>query len=169
LNASYEPLQVVSLRRAVCLMLRGVVETTSDVATHFRIRTPGTVFVVPTVLRLRYYANVPRRRAIWTRGGVLRRDNYTCIYCGGRPGDRRRGRRISRSDLTVDHLVPRSRDGRSTWGNTACACRWCNGRKADRTPHEAGMSLRWVPKTPRVNYLIASGEVPKDWKVFLRI
>nr|HID14785.1 HNH endonuclease [Anaerolineae bacterium] len=167
LNATYEPLRVIPVRRAVSLLMRGVVEGVEGVAA--RLRTPSTVFEVPSVLRLRYYVNVPQRGAVWSRRGVLARDGYTCVYCGARVGERRRGRVLSRADFSVDHLIPRSRGGGSTWGNTACACRWCNGRKGNRMPHEAGMRLRWEPKTPRVNYLVVSGEVPAEWKVYLRV
>ena len=167
LNASYEPLRVVSVKRAVGLLMRGVVEGVDGVAA--RLRTPSTVFEVPSVLRLRYYVNVPRRGATWSRRGVLIRDGYACVYCGARVGEQRHGQVIIRADFTVDHLIPRSRGGGDSWGNTACACRWCNHRKADRAPHEAGMRLRWEPKTPRVNYLIVSGEVPAEWKVYLRV
>ncbi|HEY68009.1 MAG: HNH endonuclease [Chloroflexi bacterium] len=167
LNATYEPLRVISTRRAVSLLMRGVAEGVEGVAA--RLRTPSTVFEVPSVLRLRYYVNVPQRGATWSRRGVLARDDYTCVYCGVRVGERRHGRILTRADFSVDHLIPRSRGGSSTWGNTACACRWCNGRKGNRTPHEAGMRLRWEPKTPRVNYLVVSGEVPAEWKVYLRM
>ncbi|MDY7079499.1 MAG: HNH endonuclease [Chloroflexota bacterium] len=166
LNASYEPLRIIPIRRAVGLMMRGVVEGVDGVAA--RLRTPCMVFEVPSVLRLRYYVNVPQRGATWSRRGVLARDGYACIYCDARVGEQHHGRVITRADFTVEHLIPRSRGGGSTWGNTACACRWCNHRKADRTPHEAGMRLRWEPKTPRVNYVIASGEVPAEWKIYLR-
>jgi len=168
LNASYEPMGVIPVRRAVSLLMRGVVDSVDGVAA--RLRTPSTVFEVPSVLRLRYYVNVPRRGAMWSRRNILARDDYTCIYCGVRSGDRGRGgRRLTRVDFSVDHLIPRSRGGGNTWGNTACACRWCNHRKADRTPHEAGMRLRWEPKTPRVSYLVVSGDVPEEWKVYLRM
>ena len=167
LNASYEPLRVIPVRRAVCLMMRGVVEGVDGVAA--RLNTPNRVFEVPSVLRLQYYVNVPQRGAVWSRRGVLVRDGYACIYCGLQPGDQRKGHRVTRADLTLDHVIPRSRSGGNSWGNTACACRWCNHRKADRTPHEAGMRLRWEPKTPRVNYVIASGEMPAEWKVYLRV
>jgi len=167
LNMSYEPLRVISLRDAVSLMLREVVEAVAGVARE--LRTPRTTFVIPTVLRLRYYVNVPRRGASWSHRGVHKRDNYTCVYCGARQGDQVRGQRLSRADFTVDHIIPRSRGGISTWGNTACACRWCNHRKADRTPHEAGMKLRWEPKIPRTNYLIAASTVPEEWKIYLEI
>jgi 5-methylcytosine-specific restriction endonuclease McrA len=74
---------------------------------------------------------------------------------------------LNKGDFTLDHIIPRSRGGRNTWGNTACACFRCNQRKADRTPHEAGMPMLWEPKTPRVNYIIAAGDVPDTWKVYL--
>jgi 5-methylcytosine-specific restriction endonuclease McrA len=169
LNASYEPLRIISVRRAVGLLMRGVAEGVAAAGVAARLRTPSTVFTVPSVLRLRYYVSVPQRGATWSRRGVLKRDGYTCIYCGAGVGERRNGRAIARADFTVEHLIPRSRGGRSTWGNTACACRWCNHRKADRTPHEAGMRLRWEPKTPRVNYVVASGDVPDEWRIYLRV
>ena len=167
LNASYEPLRVVSVRRAVGLLMRGVAEGVDGIAA--RLRTPSTIFEVPSVLRLRYYVNVPQRGATWSRRAILARDGYTCVYCGVRAGERSHSQAVVRADFTLDHLIPRSRGGGNGWGNTACACRWCNHRKADRTPHEAGMRLRWEPKTPRVNYLVVSGEVPAEWKVYLRV
>ena len=166
LNVTYEPLRVIPVKRAVGLMMRGVVEGVEGVAA--RLRTPSTVFEVPSVLRLCYYVYVPQRGATWSRRGVLTRDRYTCVYCGARVGERRRGRVLTRYDFTVDHLIPRSRGGGNTWGNTACACRWCNGRKDDRMPHEAGMRLLWEPKTPRVNYMVVSGEMPAEWRLYLR-
>jgi len=167
LNGSYEPLRIVSVRRAVGLLMRGVAEGVDGIAA--RLRTPSTVFEVPSVIRLRYYVSVPQRGATWSRRGVLGRDGYTCVYCGARVGEQRHGRVFARTDFSVDHLIPRSRSGGSTWGNTACACRRCNHRKADRTPHEAGMRLRWEPKTPRTNYMVVSGEMPDEWRVYLRV
>jgi len=167
LNVTYEPLRVIPVRRAVGLLMRDVAEGVEGIAA--RLRTPSTVFEVPSVLRLLYYVRVPRRGAVWSRRGVLARDGHTCVYCGARVGERRHSRVLTRADFTMDHLIPRSRGGGNTWGNTACACRWCNHRKANRTPHEAGMRLRWEPKTPRVNYLVASGKVPEEWRVYLRV
>ncbi len=165
LNASYEPLRVIPQRRAISLMLRGRV----DAATEDAILLRGTsdVFEIPRVLRLRKYVNVPRRGASWSRAGVLQRDGYQCIYCGIRAGQKQRGRVLNRKDFTIDHVVPRSKGGRNTWGNTACACGPCNNRKADKLPNEAGMKLLWEPKLPRVDYLVASGNVPDAWKLFL--
>ena len=165
LNASYVPLGTVTIRDAIDLLMRGVVDAVDGVAA--RLRTPRTVFEVPSVIRLRYYVNVPHKTATWSRRAVLSRDDYTCIYCGVTVGDRHRGNILSRADFTVEHLVPSSRGGGSTWSNTACACYRCNHHKADRTPHEAGMRLRWEPKRPRTNYLIVSGEIPEEWKIYI--
>lgn len=167
LNATYEPMRVIPVRRAVGLLMRGVAEGVEGIAA--RLRTPSRVFEVPAVIRLRYYVNVPRRGAVWSRRRVLSRDGHTCIYCGARAGDRRGGRSLTKTDFTVEHLVPLSRGGGNTWGNTACACRWCNHRKANRTPHEAGMHLQWEPKRPRVSYVVVSGDVPAEWNTYLRV
>jgi 5-methylcytosine-specific restriction endonuclease McrA len=167
LNVSYEPLGVISLHRAVSLLLRDKV----DPATVDTVSVCGSSssLTIPTVIRLRRYVNVPRRGARWSRNGVLHRDGYQCIYCGIKAGERQRGQVLTRQNFTIDHLFPRSRGGQNTWGNTACACPVCNSRKAARTPHEAGMPLRWEPKTPRVNYVVASGDIPATWKVYLDI
>lgn len=167
LNASYEPLSVISQKRALSLLLRDRVEiATDDVVT---LHAGHANFRIPTVLRLRRYIHVPRRSASWSRRGVLERDNYTCIYCNVRAGEKRHGKFISKDEFTIDHLIPRSRKGQNTWGNTACACQECNQRKGDRTPHEAAMPLLWEPKTPRVDYMVATGNVPTAWKVYLEV
>jgi len=165
LNANYITLDILTVRAAVDLMMRGVVDAVDGVAA--RLRTPSRIFEVPSVLRLRYYVNVPHRTMMWSRRNVILRDSCTCIYCGIGTGDTRKGKTLTRADFTVDHLIPRSRGGGSTWGNTACACYWCNHRKADRTAHEAGMKLLWEPKRPRTNYLVASGDVPEAWKIYI--
>ena len=77
------------------------------------------------------------------------------------------GQILRRQDFTIDHIVPRSKGGQNTWSNTACACPPCNQRKGDRDPHEAGMTMLWEPKMPRVDYVVASGEVPQAWKIYL--
>jgi len=167
LNASYEPLAVVTGRRALSLMLRGRVDAACEesLEMHGVTRT----LQIPTVLRLRYYVNVPQRNVHWSRHAVLRRDNYTCAYCGARAGDIQRGKPLTQQDFTVDHILPVSRGGKNTWVNTVCACRACNQHKADRLLHEINMKLRWEPKTPRTNYLVLSGDVPAAWKTYLKV
>jgi 5-methylcytosine-specific restriction endonuclease McrA len=167
LNASYEPLTIITQRRALALLLKGRVEAACAEA----IEMPGVAQTlhIPTVIRLRRYINVPRRGVRWNRKAVLQRDQYTCAYCGVQPGQPQRGQTLTRQSFTVDHILPASRGGKNTWGNTVCACPLCNQRKGNRTPHEANMKLRWEPKTPRVNYVVAFGEVPATWKVYLEI
>lgn len=167
LNASYEPLAIIPQRRAISLLLRGRVDAVGQEAVS--IQGISNALHIPVVLRLRRYINVPRRGARWSRQAVLQRDGYRCIYCGIKTGELQRGRVLTKGDFTVDHLIPRSRGGQNTWGNTACACPVCNHRKGDRTPHEAGMALHWEPKMPRVGYLVASGEIPAAWKVYLEL
>ena len=168
LNASYEPLKVLAATKALQLMVRGVVEpATEAIATKFR--SPSVTLSVPKVVRLRRYVKVPRRNATWSKRAVLERDNYTCIYCGIGLGEKRHGRVIAKTSFTIDHIVPRSRGGINSWGNTACACNTCNNRKGSRTPHEAGMRMRWEPKIPRIGYIVVSGEVPASWKIYLEV
>ncbi|MCB0211570.1 MAG: HNH endonuclease [Anaerolineae bacterium] len=167
LNASYEPLSIIPQRRAMSLIMRGRVDAaTDDVVT---IHGSSTALHIPRVVRLRRYINVPRRGARWSRLAVLQRDDFRCIYCGIEAGGKQRGQILGRRDFTVDHLIPRSKGGKNTWGNTACACPMCNNRKGGRTPHEAGMTLLWEPKTPRVDYLVASGDIPASWKIYLEM
>lgn len=167
LNASYEPLTVIPMRRAISLMLRDRVMSASEDA--LIMRGESYEFEIPRVLRLRKYVNVPRRGVRWSRRAVFNRDQYTCIYCGIQPGEGRKGKVVTRNDFTLDHVVPKSRGGKNTWGNTACACAKCNHRKDARLPHEAGMKLLWEPKRPRVDYLVAAGDVPDSWKVYLAV
>lgn len=167
LNASYEPLDIIPLKRAVSLMLRGRVEPACT--DSIEMRSASLTWHIPTVIRLRYYVNVPRRGVSWSREAVLRRDRYTCAYCGVKPGDRVRGAVLTKYNFTVDHVLPVSRGGNNTWGNTVCACAPCNQRKADRLPHEAAMKLLWEPKTPRARYIVASGDIPAGWKAYLEV
>ncbi|MEV0279904.1 HNH endonuclease [Streptomyces sp. NPDC050610] len=135
LNASFEPLATVSLRRAVVLVLqdKAVVEQAHP---GLRVRAAEVEVPVPLVIRLSRYVRVPfRRRAPWSRRGVLVRDRYRCAYCGRRA-------------TTVDHVLPRSRGGGDTWLNTVAACAEDNHRKADRTPEQAGMRLLSRPFEP---------------------
>lgn len=163
---TWEPLSVISVPRAINLLLSEkavVVEQTDQYLRTIRDRYP-----IPSVIALRTFVNVPRRQAQWSRKGVLVRDSYTCIYCGATPGAQTKLKVLTKSDFTVDHIVPKSRGGKDQWTNTACACYACNHRKGDRLPNEAGMKLAWEPKTPRTSYLvIAVGSGPDAWKRYI--
>lgn len=127
LNATYEPLCVVPLRRAVILVLAEkatILETGDDTLHSERLELPA-----PTVVLLSRYVRVPYRRGVpLTRRAVLARDGHRCVYCKGKAE-------------TIDHVVPRSRGGRHVWDNVVAACRRCNHRKADRLLPELGWTL----------------------------
>ncbi len=167
-GSSWEPLAVITVPRAINLVLAGkavVVEHSGQF-----LQTICDKYPVPSVIALRTYINVPRRQAHWSRKGVLVRDNFTCIYCGGQTGTVVKGKVLSKHDFTVDHILPRSRGGKDTWTNTACACYNCNHRKGDKLPNEIGMKLRWEPKIPRTSYLvIAIGTGPDAWKRYIEL
>ena len=164
LNASYEPLAVLNHRRAICLLLSGTVETNST--DLIPVRGVSRIFYTPTIIRLRHYISAPRRNVHWSRKAILDRDGYRCAYCGRNMRDQHRRRGKQRVKPTVDHIVPVSRGGKNTWTNTVCACPACNQRKANRMPHEAGMKLRWEPKAPRTDTWVASGDIPRAWKMY---
>ena len=138
LNASYEPLRLVSVRRAMILLLQEKAELVE--ATAQRLRAQGMAFAVPLVVRLVRYVAIPRHRQLpCSRRGVLARDRETCQYCGAQPG---------RAHLTIDHVLPRALGGSTSWENVVAACASCNHRKANRTPEQAGMALAGVPRRP---------------------
>jgi 5-methylcytosine-specific restriction endonuclease McrA len=146
LNASFEPLSTVTLNRAVVLVLqdKAVVEQAHP---GLRVRAAAVDIPVPRVIRLCRYVRVPfRRKAPWSRRGVLVRDQHRCAYCGRRA-------------TTVDHVVPRSQGGADSWLNTVASCAMDNHRKANRTPEEAGMPLLRMPfePTPADAMLLALG------------
>jgi 5-methylcytosine-specific restriction endonuclease McrA len=133
LNFSYEPLGTVGVARAVCLVFRGAVFVEEYEAGRV-LRSPREEFRVPSVIRLRVYVNVRRRRqtAGMKRLRIFVRDRFRCQYCGGKK---------SAGELTLDHITPRSQQGRSTPENLVTACVRCNTRKGNRTPEEARMPL----------------------------
>jgi 5-methylcytosine-specific restriction endonuclease McrA len=166
LNMSYEVLRITTIRHALDLIQRGVVESVDGIAAC--IQTATDTITVPSIIRLRHYVNVPQRNIQPTPRNVKDRDAYTCIYCGAVPGEQQGNKMLTKADFTIDHLIPQSKGGTDTWGNLACACWRCNNRKANRAPHDAGMKLLWEPKRPRVDYLVASGDIPAEWKVYIK-
>ena len=134
-NASYQVLARIDWQRAVVLLVGGEAETIEAHPSR-RIHSQHLVVPLPSIIRLLAYRHIPHRPGGERRpsyGQIKLRDGRCCAYCGER-GD------------TVDHVMPRSRGGQDSWDNLVCACRPCNNRKADRTPVEAGMKLRWVPR-----------------------
>jgi len=139
LNASYEPLQLISVRRAIILLLQEKAEIVE--ATEQRLRASGFALDVPLVIRLMRYIHIPRNfRLPCSRRGIIIRDRETCQYCGEQPG---------RTQLTLDHVIPRSQGGQTTWDNVVTACSDCNRKKGGRTPEQAHMLLRSKPRQPQ--------------------
>lgn len=137
LNAGYEPLSLVSVRRAIVLLLREKAELIE--ATQQMLHSASDVLPIPLVIRLVHYVKLPHRRVPPTRVAVMLRDLHTCQYCGDTPG---------RHELTVDHIVPRSRGGVHSWQNLVTACKRCNQKKGSLTPDEAMMQLIRKPFEP---------------------
>ncbi|MBI5878802.1 MAG: HNH endonuclease [Chloroflexi bacterium] len=160
LNATYEPLNVVSIRRAIVLLLKEKAEVVEAAAAV--LRAERRHFEYPLVIRLVTYVKVPRQMGLpLTRRTVLARDQYTCQYCGTQPG---------KNHLTVDHIVPRSKGGLTVWENVVAACAACNQRKGNRTPSDATMPLRSKPARPRYVAIVLLGHAnaPRVWHKYLQ-
>ncbi len=168
LNADYRPLTIVSLSRAVGLIFNNKAQIVE--ASDRMLRSVSWSVQEPLVIALRYYVNVPRRGIHWSKRGVLLRDDFTCGYCGIRPGDRRGKDIIGRKDFTVDHIIPLVQGGGNTWTNTVTACKWCNQRKGGRTNVQAGMKLLLNPRRPRTNYIVLKiKHGPEVWRKYVRV
>src|SRR5580693_6698031 len=157
LNATYEPINVCTVRRAIVLLLKARAEVLEEGSQT--LHSERVVFARPFVIRLTAYVRVPRdahRRKI-TRRAVFARDDWTCQYCG------------SRSNLTVDHVVPRCKGGASSWENIVASCAPCNRRKGNALPRQVGMRLAKQPRTPSPNVFIhvASPTIPAVWRQYL--
>jgi 5-methylcytosine-specific restriction endonuclease McrA len=135
LNASYEPINVCAARRALVLVLKGVAMTEEENG-HF-LHAARFAMRVPSVIRLLEYRRIPHQSRALSRKNILLRDRNSCQYCG---------EVLPSSELTLDHVVPRSRGGSSTWENLVACCHPCNRRKGNQLPGEAGMRLMREPR-----------------------
>ena len=154
LNATYEPLCVVSWRRALCLVLAGKADVVAD---HGEVHSERLSIGTPSVVRLRYVVKVPfHRRSSLSRRAVFARDGHRCQYCGAHAD-------------SLDHVVPRSKGGPHTWDNVVAACRPCNARKRDRSPEESGMRLTRRPCVPSKPawIMLTAGSFPEAWEPYL--
>jgi 5-methylcytosine-specific restriction endonuclease McrA len=155
LNATYEPLSVVSLRRACILVLTGKADTVD--VTDQLLRSERLTFQIPSVVRLRYYVKVPfGRRSALSRRGVFARDGHRSQYCGGRAE-------------SLDHVHPRSRGGEHIWENVVACCRRCNMNKRDHLLAETSMRLTRPPIEPPSGAWVAFAvsDVPMAWAPYL--
>lgn len=159
LNASYEPLRIISWRRAVTLFFTGKVEVLEEY--EHDIRSVSIVIRAPAVVRLLSFVKMGRRCPPLSRPNVLARDRFTCQYC-------RRG--LSSREATLDHVIPKSQGGTTEWENVVTCCPTCNRKKGGRTPKQAGMPLERHPIRPDwlpVLNIRLNGNVPLSWQTFL--
>ena len=158
LNASYEPINVCTVRRAAVLILKQRAEVLEH--SEWSLHAESLTLPRPVVIRLMTYVKIPRdahRRKI-TRRAVFARDRWTCQYCGH-----------ERGNLTVDHVIPRSKGGGSSWDNIVTCCAPCNRRKGDRLPRQANMVPVNAPRAPSSTIFIhvAAPTIPPAWEQYL--
>lgn len=156
LNQDYQPLSVCSVQRSVKLLFMDKAELLHDYPDR-KIRTVSEEYSYPSVIRLRRYINLPYTNIVLSRRNIMKRDGNRCQYCG------------SHKNLTIDHVLPRSRGGRDTWENLVTACDDCNVKKGNRTPEEASMPLKKKPFRPvHITFLQSIlGGVEDQWKPYL--
>jgi 5-methylcytosine-specific restriction endonuclease McrA len=185
LNKFFMAIHVISARRAFCLLFKELAEVitiddgqyvsfnfatwreVSEARTMFKnpddefVRTVHFELQVPRIIRLLSYDRLPRQKVKFNRRNIFARDNNRCQYCG---------RKFATSELSLDHVVPRSRGGGANWENIVCACLKCNVRKGGRTPREAGMKLFREPVEPKTSPSLSlklSHRKYRSWKTFL--
>ncbi|MHC5037422.1 MAG: HNH endonuclease [Planctomycetota bacterium] len=185
LNRHYTAVHVVNARRAFCLLFKQIAEVISVQNEQYLsfdfeswkelsalrdnfpgeetevVRTVSFEILVPRIIRLLFYDKLPRHDVRFNRRNIFARDGNRCQYCG---------RRFSTTELSLDHVIPRSLGGQSTWENLVCACTECNARKGGRLPAAAGMRLRRQPVKPKRNpvFRISLGSKKyRSWKQFL--
>ena len=162
LNAGFEPLRIVTWRRAFILLFQGKVDILEEYTAV--VRTVTRHYKVPAVIRLRRWVNLHRQPPIirFSRANVYARDENLCQYCRLRVPER---------DLTLDHVIPVVRGGRKNWENIVAACKGCNQKKGDRTPEEARMPLRKRPRAPRwlprMVGTVRTTQPPDSWEPYL--
>jgi 5-methylcytosine-specific restriction endonuclease McrA len=160
LNQTFEPLQVCSARRAVVLLFAGKAERVED--TSRVIRSPSTILLLPSVIRLHRFVRKPVQPSIaFNKKNILKRDAHTCQYCGRNGGER----------MTIDHVIPRSQGGRTAWENVVSACRACNLKKGNKSLEETGMRLLRRPMKPvsvfYLGILAHASQRYESWRKYL--
>lgn len=156
LNQDFSPLTVCSRERAFLLIYLKKADLLSA-DKNAVLRSVSKTFQSPSVIKINRYVNIPYRGVVLTRHNIFKRDGNQCQYCG------------TSKDLTLDHLIPRSKGGKSTWSNLVTACKTCNARKGDFTPEKVGLKLKNRPSKPSyVMFLMDhSGQVREEWRQYL--
>lgn len=156
LNQSFQAISLCDPRRALVLVMLEKAELISDVA-NLRLRSVSQDFSFPSIIRLRRYVHVPYQKVALTRHNVYKRDGNKCVYCN------------STQHLTLDHVIPKAKGGKTAWNNLVTACRKCNAQKGDMTPEEAGLELQRDPFRPSFIMFLShyGGQIQDDWKPYL--
>ena len=156
LNRNYEPMSVVSARKAIILIFLQKVEIIERY--EAMVRSVRIAIPLPSIVRLLRYVPVPRKRIVLSRKNILKRDGQRCQYCG-----------TTKPPFTLDHVIPKNRNGKDTWDNLVCACVKCNNKKGNRTAEEAGMKLLRQPRRPSQLFFIQHfvGVNDSRWKPYL--
>lgn len=164
LNASYEPLHVVSWQRAIQLLFQGKVEVIEE--SDREVRTVRITIRVPAVLRLIHYVPLKKRKNIvrFSRINIFLRDKNHCQYCG---------KSFNRSHLTLDHVIPIVQGGKKCWENIVTACKPCNQKKGGRTPQQANLQLIRKPREPdwlpTASLQLGITKAPDRWKIYMKL
>ena len=177
LNRHFQPIHVTNVKRAFALLYMGAAQAVDRQFRTFDfdswaelsaemgddvIHTVNRAIRVPRVILLQVYDRIPRAKVRFSRHNIYTRDNNTCQYCG---------RQLPRTELNLDHVVPRSRGGRTTWDNVVCCCVDCNIAKGARTLEQAGLKLLKVPDAAALDAHLPGGWRPRsrhrDWLPFL--
>jgi len=161
LNSDYTPLKVLDWRKAMNLVFRGVVEIVEEYDDS-EIKSISMSLRCPSVLKLKRFINIFGQKVKFSKYGVFSRDHFTCLYCGCQPGVK---------NLTIDHVVPRCKGGKTDWTNVVAACSKCNSRKGDKIPYDARMVLKREPFKPDmssyIKLTINLPKTPEGWANYL--
>ena len=139
LNTDYSFLNVINWQKAICLLVKGRVEVVADSDKKVSNCDRSVVITVPKVMSLKRMRELFRNRVPFSKKNVLIRDEFRCVYCGR-----------DKIPLTIDHVVPKSKGGKSNFENCVASCKPCNEKKGDKSPQEAGMYLRRKPVQPTI-------------------
>lgn len=160
LNITYEPLRVIDWKKAITLLMLGKVEVIEEYGRD--IHSVTFTIKLPSVVRLLRMVRTPKTPVKFSRQNIYARDKYRCQYCG---------RRFPIEDFTYDHVIPKSRGGKTAWRNIVTCCMQCNRKKGGRTPKEAMMTLVRKPSKPKwlptLRVTIGFKEVPTSWRDYL--
>ena len=156
LNQDYSPLTICSVHRAFLLVFLEKAELL-NIVEELQLRTISQSYPFPSVIKINRYVTMPYKGVVLSRHNIFRRDSHKCQYCG------------TSKELTLDHLIPKSKGGKSTWTNLVTACKKCNARKGDDSPEQVGMKLKNTPMKPSyISFLrSANGVLREEWKPYL--